>query len=197
MVSLLSPTRIFSKQSLTLTQGFFYFAGIIGAIIGTVLGHWLHDLVGKYYMRRHSGHIEPEARLIIIWLASPIMAISILILGFALEHTYHYMVVAVFFAGQVMGIMIATVALNAYLLDAYPEGSGEVGAWIVVGRTMGGFMATYIEIDWVTKSGPVHALGAQTGITVAAALIILGLGFFGKRIRKAQGRMQFAMESGY
>ena len=125
------------------------------------------------------------------------MAVSILVLGYAIQNTYHYMVIAVFFAGQVMGIMIATVALNAYLLDAYPEGSGEVGAWIVVGRTMGGFMATYIEIDWVTKSGPVHAFGAQTGITAAAGFIIIALGLLGKRMRKAQGRMKFAMETGY
>ncbi len=96
-----------------------------------------------------------------------------------------------------MGIMIATVAVNAYLLDSYPEGSGEVGAWILVGRTMGGFMATYIEIDWVTKSGPKTALGAQANITAAAGLIVLFLGFYGKRLRKAQGQMKFAMETGY
>lgn len=96
-----------------------------------------------------------------------------------------------------MGIMIATVALNAYLLDAYPEGSGEVAAWINVGRTMGGFMATYIEINWVEKSGLERVFGAQTGITIAAGLIIFGLGIFGKRLRKMQGRMNFAMETGY
>ena len=96
-----------------------------------------------------------------------------------------------------MGIMIATVALNAYLLDAYPEGSGDVGAWIIVGMAMGGFMATYIEINWVLKSGPLVALGAQTGITAAASLIILILGLFGKHIRKAQVRMDFAMDAGY
>ena len=93
--------------------------------------------------------------------------------------------------------MIATVALNAYLLDAYPEGSGEVGAWIVVGRTMGGFMATYVEINWVTRSGPVDAFAVQTAITAAAGFVVLVLGLFGKRLRKAQGRMYFAMESGY
>lgn len=32
------------------------------------------------------------------------------------------------FSARFMGIVIATVALNAYLLDAYPEGSSEVGA---------------------------------------------------------------------
>lgn len=125
------------------------------------------------------------------------MAISILVIGFTLQNTWHWSVLAVFFAGQVMGIMIATVAVNAYLLDSYPEGSGEVGAWILVGRTMGGFMATYIEIDWVTKSGPKTALGAQAGITAAAGLIVLFLGFYGKRLRKAQGQMKFAMETGY
>ena len=93
--------------------------------------------------------------------------------------------------------MIATVALNAYLLDAYPEGSGEVGAWITMGRTMGGFMATYTEINWVTRSGPIDTFAVQTAITAAAGFIILALGLFGKRLRKAQGRMNFAMESGY
>lgn len=121
------------------------------------------------------------------------MAISILILGFALQRTWPWPVVAVFFAAQVMGIMIATVAINAYLLDAYPEGSGEVGAWIVVGRTMGGFMATYIEINWVTDHGLENAFGAQTGITAAAGLIIIGLGLYGKKLRIMQGNMKFAM----
>ncbi len=144
-------------------------------------------------MERHDGKIVPEARLIIIWIASPLMAASILILGFAFQHTWHYMTVAVFYAGQVMGINIATVAINAYLLDSYPEGSGEVGAWIVVGRTLGGFMATYIELDWVQRDGLVNAFGAQTGITAAAALIIILLGLFGGKLRKAQGRMKFAL----
>ena len=146
-------------------------------------------------MKRHNGHIDPEARLIIMWLATPIMAVSILVLGYTLENTWHWSVLAVFVAGQVVGIMIATTAVNAYLLDSYPEGSGEVGAWVVVGRTMGGFMSSYIEINWVKKSGPVSALGAQTGIVAAAAFIVIFLGLYGKKLRKMQGRMRFAMQT--
>ena len=107
------------------------------------------------------------------------------------------MVLAVFFAAQVAGVMIMTVAVNAYLLDAYPEGSGEVGAWVNFSRSMGGFMATYVELDWVAKVGPVRALGTQAGIAVAAALLVLVLGVYGKRLRRAQGKMVFAMETGY
>ncbi len=173
--------------------GMFYFAPICGNILGALLGHWLHDFIGNIYLRHHNGRIEPEARLIIIWLASPIMAVSVLVLGFALQNTWHYMIIAVFSAGQLMGIVIATVSLNAYLLDAYPEGSGEVGAWIIVGRTFGGFMATYVEINWVTRDGLLNAFGTQAGIAGASALIIIFLGLYGKRIRVAQGHMKFAM----
>lgn len=169
----------------------FYFAPIIGSILGAVVGHWLHDLVALHHSRRHAGHVEPEARLIITWLATPMMAVSILVLGFALQRTWHYMVIAVFMAGQVCGIMIATTALNAYLLDSYPEGSGEVGAWIVVGRTMGGFMATYVEIEWAQRSGLETTFGVQTAITVASGFIVAFLQLFGKRIRQMQGRMNF------
>lgn len=142
-------------------------------------------------MKRHGGQIQPEVRLRIIYLGSILMAVGILVLGFALQNLWHYMIVAVAAAMQVAGIMIATTAVNAYLLDSYPEGSGEVGAWIVVGRTLGGFMAVYIEITWVTAAGPKTALGIQAAITVAAAMIPAFLQVFGARIRKAQGPMVF------
>lgn len=80
------------------------------------------------YKRRHEGKFEPEARLIITWLATPMVVVSTLVIGFTLQRTWHYMVLAVFVGTQVCGIMIATTALNAYLLDSYPEANGEVGA---------------------------------------------------------------------
>lgn len=94
-------------------------------------------------MKRNNGRMDPEARLIITYLASLLMGVGILVLGQALQHRWHYMIVAVFAAVQVFGIMVATTAVNAYLLDSYPEGSGEVCAWINVGRTMGGFMGVH------------------------------------------------------
>ena len=96
-----------------------------------------------------------------------------------------------------METMIATVALNSYLLDAYPEGSGEVDAWIVVGRTLGGFMAIYVEINWVIHAGAVNTFAVQTGITAASMLVVFFLGVYGKSLRKRQGRMTFAMKNRY
>lgn len=142
-------------------------------------------------MRRHGGKLEAEGRLYIIYFASAIAGLFILLLGQALENQWHYMAVAIFDAGQLVGVNLLSTAVNAYLGHAYPEASGEVDAWIVMGRTMGGFMATYIELPWVKKVGPGSALGTQAGITWAAVLLIVFLQFFGKRIREWQGPMVF------
>ena len=101
------------------------------------------------------------------------------------------MVLAVFAATQCFGVMIVTTAINAYLLDCYPEGSGEVSAWITASRNWAGFMATYIQIEWVARLGPAKVLGTQAGITFASVFFMLFLQVFGKRLRRWQGRMAF------
>ncbi|KAG8525593.1 uncharacterized protein KY384_009237 [Bacidia gigantensis] len=166
--------------------GFFYFFGVIGVTLGWFVGHFLHDAFGTLYARRHNNTILPEARLTISYLATLISMISLIILGLAVQNHWHYMVLAVFAAAQCCGIMICTTAVNAYLLDCYPGQSGEVSAWVAVGRIWGGFMATYIQLPWVGRIGPAKVLGAQAGITAAAALIIVFLQVYGRRIRMWQ-----------
>lgn len=86
--------------------GFFYFFGITGVTIGWFVGHWLHDAIGRFYQKRHGGRIDAEARLIITYPATFILGLSILILGFAVQYHWHYMVLAVFASLQCVGIMV-------------------------------------------------------------------------------------------
>jgi MFS family permease len=171
--------------------GYFYFFGIVGVIIGWLMGHYLHDAVGTFYMNRHQGRLHPEARLIIVYPATILCCVSLIVLGFAFERHWHYMVIAVFAAMQCSSMMIITTAINAYLLDCYPEGSGEVGAWVTASRNWGGFMATYIQIDWVSGMGPARALGIQAAITFGSLFFMVVLQLFGQRLRRWQGRMHF------
>jgi MFS family permease len=153
-------------------------------------------LVGKVYAHRHNGRVDSEARLFLTYPATIILFISLLVLGFALQHQWHYMVLAVFCAVQTFALMIATTAINAYLLDSYPEGSGEVGAWVTAARNWGGFMATYIQLEWVGRDGAAATFGAQAGITMASLVFVLVLQVFGKKIRAMQGRMVFGKGRG-
>ncbi|GIJ97931.1 hypothetical protein Aspvir_000037 [Aspergillus viridinutans] len=155
--------------------GYFYFLGIVGVIVGGLIGHYLHD----------------AARLIIVYPATILCCVSLIVLGFAFERHWHYMVIAVFAAMQCSSMMIITTAINAYLLDCYPEGSGEVGAWVTASRNWGGFVATYIQIDWFSGMGPARALGIQAAITFGSLFFMVVLQLFGQRLRKWQGRMYF------
>ena len=169
--------------------GYFYFFSYVGVAIGLLLGHWLHDAFSKSYAKRHHGLVQAEARLIIVYPATIMMAISLLVLGFSLRSTWHYMVLAVFATLQIIGFLINTAAINAYLLDAYPEWSGEVCAWIVIARTTGGAMSVYVQLPWVARDGPLATLGTQAAITVASLLFIVLLQLFGPRLRRKQSHL--------
>lgn len=159
------------------------------------MGHWLHDAVGRWYARRHNGIIDPEARLLIAYPATLLLFIAVLLFGFALDRHWHYGALVVICGLQCVGVMIVTTAINAYLLDCYPEGSGEVGAWITASRNWSGFMATYIQLAWVQRAGLVKAFGSQAGITIASLGFLLILQIWGKKIRRWQGRMEFGRHS--
>ena len=168
-----------------------YVAPCVGLALGLILGHWFHDLIGSMYAKRHAGVIEPEARLIIIWFATPLIVVGMNMIGATLQHKLHWAVLAVGWAIHNFAIITVTTALNAYCLDAYPEGSGEVAAWLNAGRTMGGFVVGYFQLEWAAKTGTQTEFGVQSAICVVAFGIIILLQFYGKKLRHAQGTMTF------
>ncbi|EER41297.1 MFS transporter [Histoplasma capsulatum var. duboisii H88] len=171
--------------------GFFYFTPVTAAILGEIAGHWLHDLIARTAARRNNGRLEPESRYIATWIATPFMFAGLILLGFALEREYHYMLASLGWGLYVFGIMITTVAVNAYVLDSYPEASGEVAAWINFGRTTGGFVVSYFMVRWAHEQGTIRQFGTMTGICGFAFLMVLGLQIFGKRMRLWAGPAKF------
>jgi uncharacterized membrane protein len=167
---------------------------MVATILGEITGHFVFDLAVKIYMKRNGGRLDPEARLIPLWFATPLMVLGIVLLGYSLENKWHYMVTAVTWGFFVYGIIICTTGINSYLLDVYPEASGEVAAWINFGRTVGGFIITYEEIPWITAMGPRNALGIQASIVALAFALIVVLQFFGKRLRAFSGSVHFATD---
>ena len=171
--------------------GFFYFTPIVSALLGEIIGHWLHDFIFKRYIGRHNGHFEPEARLQAVWISTPFMLAGLILLGICLEEKYHYMITSLAWGLYVFGIMITTVALNAYNLDSYPEASGEVSAWINFARTTGGFIISYFQVTWANAMGTKRSFGIQAAICAGAFLMVVSLQVYGKRLRAAGGSLKF------
>ena len=168
-----------------------YVAPILGAVFALVGGHWMHDFIGHMYMRRHNGVIVPEARLIIIWLVTPLYIIGMNLIGSSITKDWSYVVLAVGWFLHNFATVVLTTALYAYCLDAYPEGSGEVAAWLNAGRTWGGFVVGYVQVNWVVAEGAQKAYGIQSAIVAVAFFMIVGLQFFGAKLRRMQGPMNF------
>ncbi|KAL8895758.1 MAG: hypothetical protein Q9207_008027, partial [Kuettlingeria erythrocarpa] len=120
--------------------GLFFLAPILATILAEAGGHYLHDALARLSIRRHRGRLEPEARLTVIYTALPFLLAGLVLLGFALERGWHYMLAALAWGLYVFGTMVVSVGVSAYLLDAYPGEAGEVGAWINFARTAGGFI---------------------------------------------------------
>ena len=91
----------------------------------------------------------------------------------------------------VFGIMITTVAIASYNLDCYPEGSGEVGAWLNGSRTIGGFTISYLQVRWALASGTERSFGIQAAVCVFVFILIIILQKWGKRMRIWSGRLHF------
>ncbi|MCJ1294324.1 hypothetical protein MMC34_005882 [Xylographa carneopallida] len=66
--------------------GFFYFIPIVATILGDACGHWLHDSLAALCTRRNHGRLDAEARLWVIYIATPFMLAGLVLLGFALQH---------------------------------------------------------------------------------------------------------------
>ncbi|KAJ5171871.1 hypothetical protein N7492_004464 [Penicillium capsulatum] len=183
----LTPVYGFGSKQI----GFFYFTPVVAAILGEIAGHWLHDFIAEITAKRNNGRLEPEFRLYASWVATPFLIAGLILMGFALERHYHYMLVALGWGCYVFGIMIVTVAINSYVLDGYPEASGEVAAWINFGRTIGGFIVSYFMVEWANKQGTIRQMGTMSGIVGAAFLIVLALQAWGKKMRVWAGPARF------
>lgn len=164
---------------------------MVAAILAEFTGHYIFDIINKAWVKRHGGSLQPETRLIPVWFATPLTITGVALLGVSLGHGWHYMITAFAWGLFIYGMVLSTTAVNAYLLRAYPEASGEIAACINLGRTLGGFIITYYEIPWVKSEGVQTVMGIQSGTIGASFLIIVVLSLFGKQLRQFSGKVEF------
>ena len=83
----------------------------------------------------------------------------------------------------VCGVMIASVVISAYLMEAYPQRAAEVSGLLNFFRSIGGFQVGYYQMQWGQEMGFDRSFGIQAGIVAAAMVIIIVLQVFGRKLR--------------
>lgn len=97
VIGLNATTGIFLQEIYhfnALDSALYFFAPIVATLLGEFTGHFVFDFTAKLYRKRHNGVLDPEARLIPMWFAMPLMVFGVVLLGFSLENDWHYMVTA-------------------------------------------------------------------------------------------------------
>lgn len=103
--------------------GYTYAAPFGGAVIGFLISGLLADTTARFMTRRNKGIYEPEFRLPLV--IPMLIAAAVGLYGFGitsdrlLTGAYSVAVPLVFFAFEVGGMVIGTVASSLYIVDAY------------------------------------------------------------------------------
>lgn len=107
-----------------------YCAPVIGAFLAVPIGYFLFDFIGKIWARRHNGVISPEARLIPIWLVLPLKIAGYNMIGVTMGQHLNIWILIIGWGMHNLATVLTTSAVGAYLIDCYPEASGESAAWL-------------------------------------------------------------------
>ena len=113
---------------------------LVGALVGVGIGYFAFDFIGKIWARRNNGVISPEARLIPIWLVLPFKIAGYNMIGTTIQQHLDLWILIVGWGMHNMATILTTSAVSAYLIDVYPEASGESAAWLNFSRTLAGFV---------------------------------------------------------
>ena len=174
-----APPYSFSATAVAL----FYFAPIIGSVLGDVWGHWFNDYLSDRYIRKHNGIYHPEARLWAIWPATVIAVASLVLIGQVLQHGLSWVALAFGWGMFSFAVLADTVAISAYVLDCFPRHAALASSIVNFWRTTGGFCVVYFQTAWVAKSGAAVTFGCQAAICDFAFIFVLLAQVFGRQWR--------------
>jgi hypothetical protein len=158
---------------------------LVGIFTGPIFG-WMSD-VSVGYMARHNstskGMAEPEFRLVLLLIATPITMVGLVGLGTSLQDGLSIVWILVWMTvvniGSVAGVQVAI----AYVIDCHPEHSAQ--AFSSINMVAAGAVTVGLTpmIGWLGTAGPRVVFGCMA----SAAAIITGVGLpiyvYGKKIR--------------
>jgi MFS family permease len=115
----------------------FYFAPIVGAIVGEFWGHWFNDFSANLYIRTHAGKYLPENRLWGVYLPAILAAVSLILYGQTLQNSLPLVALGASWSIMAFAQVAATTAISAYALDCFPHHAALASSWINFFRTTG------------------------------------------------------------
>jgi hypothetical protein len=124
----------------------FYFAVIIGGIVGEFFGHFFNDFLASSYIKSHNGKYSPENRLWGAYVPCAFGIAATVLYGQTLPKELPLVGLGAAWSMMVFAEVVSTTAVSAYLLDIFPHHAALASAWLNFWRTTGKrfFIPTYV-----------------------------------------------------
>ncbi|KAG5949686.1 hypothetical protein E4U60_002224 [Claviceps pazoutovae] len=172
--------------------GFTYVAPFLGAVLGFIISGLLADPTARILTRRNNGIYEPEFRLVLV--LPMLITAGIGLYGFGitsdrlLSGAYSYLVPLTFFALEVGGMVIGTVASSLYIVDAYRDLTVEGFTLMIIFKNVFSCVLTFYAYDWVIGGGFRKVFMIVASLQMGICVLTIPLWIFGKRIRAFYAR---------
>ncbi|PFH48084.1 hypothetical protein AMATHDRAFT_6124 [Amanita thiersii Skay4041] len=162
-----------------------YGTPIVSVLLGELIGRFTNDWIMNYSIKKNRGVFEAESRLWACYIALPLCICGFLVIGASFQKHLSLGAVVMGWGIAELSVMINTVAVYAYLNDAFPKHQGEISALINLARVLGGFSVAYFQVPWAAKKGALQTYGVEAAIVVGFFLLIVPpMQIMGRQLRE-------------
>ncbi|KAB8070222.1 major facilitator superfamily domain-containing protein [Aspergillus leporis] len=165
--------------------GYLYAGAFIGSILGLVLSGLLSDSMNKIMIKLNKGRYEPEFRILLVIFQLVFSGAGLYGFGIVAQDVgkYGWLVVDVFFALVIIGMVMGAVASALYIVDAHRQIAIESFTCLLIFKNIFSFILTFFAYDWLISNGVKPAFLAISSIQMGICVLSIPMYILGKRNR--------------
>lgn len=156
---------------------------LVVGLIGSPLSGWLADFVAKSMAKRNNGVFEPEFRLTLMAIATPLATAGFLGFGMSVQNGAPLVYPILFMSIHSLSVPFASQASLTYVIDCHPKDANQAFVTINFTKAVFTFLATTYANGWFARVGPRGVFDAITLINLGVCALTIPAYIFGKRFR--------------
>jgi MFS family permease len=167
---------------------------LVVGLIGSPISGWLADWVAKSMARRNGGVFEPEFRLTLMLIATPLATAGFLGFGMSVQAGSPIVWPIFFMSLHSLSIPFASQASLTYVIDCHQKDANQAFVTINFTKAVFTFLATTYANGLYAKMGPKGVFDAITVINLLICSLTIPAYVFGKRFRGKIARSKFGQK---
>ncbi|KAF2196259.1 MFS general substrate transporter [Delitschia confertaspora ATCC 74209] len=160
-------------------------------LIGSPLSGWMADAVVKFMARKNRGVFEPEFRLTLMVIATPLATAGFLGFGMSVQKGAPLQWPMLFMSLHALSVPFASQASLTYVIDCHPKDANQAFVTINFTKAVFMFLATTYANGWIERVGPRGVFDAITLINLGVCFLTVPSYVFGKKFRGMIARSKF------